>query len=108
MKDKRSIAAVDGAIAFGEGRIDKAELEVLAGAAGAAYADAAANAARAAAYAARGAANAVDAADASADAAADAAAYAVARKANQRLTADIVRKYIPIEKWDITAFDKVA
>jgi len=67
MKDERSIAAVDAAIAFGEGKISADELE-------SAYA--------AAAYAA-----AVAAAD---------AAYAAARKENQQLTADICRKYLNI------------
>jgi len=65
-------------------------------------ADAAANAAYVAADAARAAANAAFAAayvaaDADADAAADDAAYA-----NQLLTANIVRQYIPIEKWNIS------
>ena len=81
MKDERSIKAVDAAIAFGEGLITK---EGLAAAA-------AADAAAAAAYA---------AADADAYAAA-ADAAAAARKANQLLTADICRKYLPIEVWNI-------
>lgn len=67
MKDKRSVLAVDAAIAFGNGLISKKELE-------AAAADA-------------------DAADAD-------AAYAAAKKANQLETANICRKYLPLEIWD--------
>jgi len=120
MKDERSIKAVDAAIAFGEGKISRDELDAAAfaasdaayAAARAPYAAAAANAA----YAADAAAAADDAAyaayddDADADAAADAAAYAnaaayvadAAKKENQQLTADICRKYLPIEVWNIT------
>jgi len=113
MKDKRSIKAVDAAIAYGEGKISREELDAAAYAA----ADAAvANDAPYAAYAADAAAAADDAAyaayddDADADAAADAAAYAnaaanaadTAKKENQQLTADICRKYLPIEVWNIT------
>jgi hypothetical protein len=70
MRDKRSIKAVDNAIAFGEGRATKEELKASADAADAAASDAsaAASAASAAAYA--------DAADAYAAAAASAYAYA--------------------------------
>jgi hypothetical protein len=78
IKDERSIKAIDVAIAFGEG---KASLEEL---------PSAAAAADAAAYAA-----ASDAADA------DSAASDGARKENQQLTADICRKYLPIEIWNI-------
>ena len=116
MKDERSIKAVDAAIAFGEGKISRDELDAAAfaasdaayAAARAPYAAAAANAA----YAADAAAAADDAAyaayddDADADAAADAAAFAAAvaaaKKENQQLTADICRKYLPIEVWNIT------
>ena len=99
MKDKRSLAAVDAAIAYGEGRISLKELNA---AADAAYYVAAAD------YA--------DAADYAADAAADAAAYYASaaayyasaaanadadRKENQQQTADIFRKFIPIEKFNI-------
>jgi len=70
MKDKRSIKAVDVAIAFGEGRATREELD----------------AANRAAYAATTTAAAVDATD--------------ARKASQKLTADICRKYLPLEIWD--------
>jgi hypothetical protein len=81
MKDERSIKAVDAAIAFGLGEITKEELD---------------------AYAAVAAASAV-AADAYDAAAADAYAYAAAsaKKQNQQQTADIVRKYISIEKFNI-------
>ena len=59
---------------------------------------AAANAADA--YAAANAADAYAAAVAAADAAAD-AAYYTAKSNNQKETADIVRKYIPIELWNV-------
>ena len=130
MKDERSIKAVDAAIAFGEGKISRDELDAAASAAYAAYADAAsaayadaaaaydaAYAASAAAYAAYAPYDAAAAADdaayaysaAYAASAAAAAAYAaaanaayVAKKENQQLTADICRKYLPIEVWNIT------
>ena len=95
MKDERSIRAVDTAISFGNGEATEQELDADAYAAYAASADAA--------YAA--------AADAAADVAAYAAyaaaayaAYAAAasvRANNQKLTADICRKYLPFEIWDI-------
>ena len=96
MKDERSIAAVDAAIAYGEGKITKEKLDT------AAYA---ADAAAFAAYVAAAASYAVSyAAYAAAYAAADAAfaadAYA-ANKENQQQTADICRKYLPIELWNI-------
>ena len=98
MKDKRSINAVDAAIAFGLGEITKDELAAAANAANAAYAAWSAADAAAAAYAAYAAASASSAA---ADAA-YAAAYAdAAKKENQQQTADIVRKYISIEKFNI-------
>jgi hypothetical protein len=101
MKDERSIKAIDVAIAFGEGKATREELDNAA-------VDAAADAA---AYAAAAAAAAADAA--AADAAADAAAYATAyaaayaatyaaKKHNQQLTADICRMYLPIEIWNIS------
>jgi hypothetical protein len=120
MRDERSIGAVDAAIAFGEGRISKEDLNIAAThAAHAAYAaDAAARAASAAyaayasaasaathaAYAATHAAYAAYAADAAAyaaDAAADAAyadAYAAKKKQIQKLTADICRKYLKLKE----------
>lgn len=123
MSDQRSIVAVKAAIAFGNGEIEIEQLKVAASyaanAADAYAADAfavanAANAddfaANAAAYAAFTAANAAYA-DAAAYAA-DAAAYAAfanaddfaadaARTKNQLETANICRKYLPIEIWDI-------
>jgi hypothetical protein len=110
MTDERSIKAVDVAIAFGEGRATRDELDTsayakaAAAAAAAAAADAAAHA-KAAAYA---AACASDDADTAAYANAAAAAYAyaaaaahakataadAARNANRLQTADICRKHI--------------
>ena len=108
MKDERSIAAVDAAIAFGEGKITKKKLDAAAASAAAAaayaaYADyAAADAAAAAAAASATAATATaTAATATASAAADAAFSAAAKKENQQQTADICRKYLPIEMWNI-------
>ena len=71
--DERSLKAIDTAIAFGEGKATREELD------------------------------AADAAAAAADAAAAAAAYA--RIKNQQETADIFRKYISIDKFNIV-FDK--
>ena len=112
MSDERSLIAVDVAIAFGEGKATREELDAAADAAttaanAAARTSAAATyaAARAAAYAAAysaayaayaayafaaSATSATDATDASATTAAADAAYA----ANQHKTADICRKYI--------------
>lgn len=124
MQDERSIVAIDTAIAFGEGRATRAELDSAARAAAraadvafnstysaysaseAAYyaADASYYAADAysASEAASAAANAAEAAaDAAAEAAAEAAAAAAAKIKNQKETADIVRKYIPIELWNV-------
>ena len=88
MKDERSIKAVDVAIAFGEGKATREELD-------AAYAasDAAAYAAAAAYDAAAAYAAAAADADAAAAAAADADADA-AVDANRLQTADICRKHI--------------
>ena len=125
MKDERSIKAVDAAIAFGEGKITEDELDAAyaaaahaadaADAAAAASASATADAYAADAYAdaaayAAAAAHAAAAADAAAavDAAAyaaavDAAAYAAAAAAaiNRQETADICRKYLPINIWNL-------
>jgi hypothetical protein len=90
MTDERSLKAVDAAIAFGEGKATREELDDAADAATAAAAYAYAADAAYAAYAA--AAYAAHAADA-AHAAYAAAAYA-AHAANQQETADICRKYI--------------
>ena len=91
MKDERSIAAVDMAIKYGEGNATDSE---LAAAADAAY-DATADAydAYAADYATADAA----AAYAAAAAAYAAAADADARKLSQQATAEICRKYIPLD-----------
>ena len=124
MKDERSLKAIDTAIAFGEGRATREELnnaaeeayvaaayaaEAAYAAAGAAEADA--RYAAAAAYAAVEAARAASAAGASAASAAAAAraasaagasaAYTAAEQANQKQTADIFRKYISIDKFKI-------
>ena len=97
MKDERSIAAVDAAIAFGEGKITKEELDAAAYAA----ADAASAAVFDAAFSAYAAAAYYASADAAADAYADDDAYAAAKKENQQQTADICRKCLPIEMWNI-------
>ena len=123
MKDERSLNAIDTAIAFGEGRATREELSRAARAAADAAAAAAAWAAASAAWAARAAASAarasyaaICAADASFAASyaaiytAFAAAWAVAsadttfeaaEAANQRLTAEIFRQYISIDKFKI-------
>jgi len=146
MKDERSIKAVDVAIAFGEGKASREELDSAAAyaayAANAAYAyasaayasaayaaaDASYVASSAAAYAATAHAYAsaayASAAYAASYAASSAAAYAAtahaasarasyaaadasyaassaARKENLQLTADLCRKYLPIEVWNI-------
>jgi len=103
MKDKRSIKAVDAAIAYGNGEISKKELKDAAYA----YASSAASSdsyAAASAYAASYAPSYAAAAAASFAAyaaayAADAASYAAdaadaAEKSNQLETADICRKYL--------------
>ena len=126
MKDARSIKAVDVAIAFGEGRATREELDAAfasaANAAYVAYADYVASyAASNAAYAASNAAsNAAYAASNAASNAANAASYAaeeliapayanvanaayvanVARVENRKQTADICRKYLPLEIWN--------
>ena len=94
MQDERSIAAVDMAIAYGEGRVTIEKLNAAYAAAVAAYAayaaaDAYVAAAAAAAYA---AAAADDTADDAAAYAAD--AYADAADANRLKTANICRQYI--------------
>ena len=80
MRDEKSVKSVDAAIAFGENRITRQEL---------------ADAADAAAYAAY-----ADFADFADFAAAADAAAAAARNKNRKLTADICRKYLPLEIWD--------
>ena len=130
MKDARSIKAVDVAIAFGEGRATREELDAAfasaSNAANAAYDYATSNAAYVAyaAYAASFAANVANVAYAyatyAASNASNAAAYAaeeliapayanvanaayfanVARVENRKQTADICRKYLPLEIWN--------
>jgi len=89
MKDKRSTRAVDVAIAFGEGKATREELD-----------DAAAAAYAADAYAADAYAADAYAADAYAADAAYFAADAAAKKQHQKQTADICRKYLPLEIWN--------
>ena len=121
MTDERSLKAVDAAIAFGEGKISREELDEAAGPAAkavraadanaahcavladAAWADAASAAvwAAAATFAAAVAYTAVADAAEAAWAAAYANAYAAAREENQQLTADICRKYLQIEVWNV-------
>jgi hypothetical protein len=102
MNDERSVKAVDTAIRFGEGKATREELDAV-------YYDAydaydAAYTAVAAAYTAVAAACAAVAATYTAVAAAyaaDAADAADARTKNQMETADICRKYLPKEVWNI-------
>ena len=96
MKDKRSRDAVDAAIAYGEGRITKEELNICAYdayIAASTAADAASTAADAAYTAAYAAAAAADDADDAASYAAAAAAYA----GNRKKTAGICREYLTEE-----------
>lgn len=99
MKDERSVKAVDTAIALGEGKASRQELDSAAAAA-AAYNAATSAAYNAAAYnSAAAAAAAYNSAAYAADYAAAYAAYAAdsdtsAAKQNQMQTADICRKYI--------------
>jgi hypothetical protein len=101
MKDQRSITACEVALKFADGEATRDELRTAAAAAYAAYA------ATYAAYAAADAAIAAAAIDAADAYAATYAAYAatdtdVASKTkNQKETADICRKYLPIEIWKI-------
>jgi hypothetical protein len=104
MKDERSINAVDVAIRYGEGKATEEELSAAYYDAVAALAAVRAAAASAAAYYAAAAAAAVRAASAAAVADAAAASYAAsyadayaAAALNRKQTADIVRKYIPVE-----------
>jgi hypothetical protein len=112
MSDERSLAAIDAAIAYGEGRIDEKELKKAASDAYAALAvavcavdsyaaDSAADAAASfiPSYAAHCAADAVYAAAYNNNDDHDDSANAA--DANRKLTADICRKYLPIEIWNI-------
>jgi hypothetical protein len=86
IKDEQRVKAVDVAIAFGEGKATRDELDA-ADEAGLVGVGAAAYAAYAAYYAVY------------ASASASAAAYA--RKENQLQAADICRKYLPLEIWNV-------
>lgn len=101
IKDKRSIKAIDAAIKYGNGEINREELNKFASDAYDAYAAfyAAASAAAYAAYAAYAAADANNASYAAfaASYASYAAAYAAARVENQKQTANICRKYLTDE-----------
>jgi len=113
MKDERALAAVDAAIAFGEGKINRDELDKAAAASAASYAAYAAYAASYAAYAASYAATAASAAsyDDYAATAASAASYDdyaagddysaadAARKQSELETSNICKEYLPIEIW---------
>ena len=90
MKDERSIKAVDVAIAFGEGKATRKELDAAAFAA---------TFAADAAYATAAYANAAYVAYATARAVSSLAGNA-ARKQNEKQTADICRKYLPLEIWN--------
>jgi len=105
MTDERSIAGVDAAIVFGEGKSTREELSGAAAAAYAAAASADAAGAAAAAYAAAYAA-ASDAAGAAAASAYAAGAGADAKNKNMELTADICRKYLPIDVWNVKSLNK--
>jgi hypothetical protein len=107
MEDERSLKAVDAAIAFGEGKIGKKQLDDAVDDAvdvddDDAYAAAAAYAAYAAddAYAAAVGDDAYAAVVAAYAAAAYAYADADARKQSRQQTADICRKYLPLEIWN--------
>jgi len=95
MKDERSIAAVDAAIAFGEGRISRDQLDATSD--DNAFALATSNAIAIAAYGAAYASSSSTVACATAIATylADFLSYD-ALKANQKQTADICRKYLPV------------
>ena len=105
MLNERSKLAVDVAISYGEGKATEEELAdaaneaiYVAAAYEAIYPTNVTNAAKAVIYAA-------DAAIYAATANAAKAAYIV-RKQNQKQTADICRKYLPIEIWNIERDEK--
>jgi hypothetical protein len=97
MKDERSRKAVDVAIAFGEGKATKEELIIAYFAATAVYASYASyDVVHAVVYAVY-----ISYAANAANAAAYAANAAASKEKNQRQTADICRKYLPFEIWEI-------
>ena len=105
MKDKRSTESIDVAILFGEGKATLGQLNVASLAAyyassASAY-DAYASASLAAYYASFANASAYATAESAANAATYAAKAYAAKKQNQQLTADICRKYLPIENFNI-------
>jgi len=104
MKDERSTRAVDAAIAFGEGKITQKELAAAVSAAVSAAASTDYAAAYAATYATTYAAKA--AANTAYTATFTAAADDTMGKANQKLTADICRKYLPMNIWNIKYDEK--
>jgi hypothetical protein len=95
MKDKRSIDACEIALKFSDGLATKEELDNIRNAAYNAYADAYATTD---AYA---ASTAYAAVTTSAATATTFAAYAVTKVKNEQETADICRKYLPLEVWNI-------
>jgi hypothetical protein len=94
MTDERSRKAVDTAIAFGEGKATREELDASADAAFAALDTSAPFAASSSAFAASSSSAYVSAAAANASSAAD------NKEENQKLTADICRKYLPLSIWN--------
>ncbi|MBP9727353.1 MAG: hypothetical protein KBD83_07830 [Gammaproteobacteria bacterium] len=106
MEDERSKTAVQAAIDYGNDEIGDKQLAAASYAASYAAYAAASYAASYAAVAAASASAAYAASYAAAVASASAAAYGTAaaiaaKKENQILTANIVRKYITIEKWNL-------
>ncbi|MGL6064644.1 MAG: hypothetical protein ACRC0V_05745 [Fusobacteriaceae bacterium] len=101
MEDPRSIAAVDAAIAFGEGKITEEKLKSYDDAAYAAYNDATAYYATTAGAATAAANYAATAAAVNAYTAYAAYTYADAKAKNQLKTANICRTYLPIKIWNI-------
>jgi dihydroorotase-like cyclic amidohydrolase len=105
MMDERSTNAVDVAIAFGEGKATIEELNAAASDAkdAAAYPARSGYAASSVAAACASATSSV-AASVAATACASAACVAAAvdaKKENQKLTADVCRKYLPIKIWNV-------
>jgi len=107
MEDERSTQAVDAAIAFGEGRISREELDIACDAAHVVCAEASSSARVAA----------VAASSRRMDAGAVArctsgAAYAISGYKgvveNEKQTADICRKYLPLEFWNLTAIPEAS
>lgn len=100
MTDKRSLNAVDAAIAYGKGQIRKERLRAAAAYAACAYSACSFPDSFHAAYAAYAAAY-TEFSSFAASYAAACASDSDARKKNELLTANICRKYLPIEIWKI-------